>query len=339
MLQRLSIKNYAIIESVDLDFDSGFNIITGETGAGKPILMGALGLILGKRADTSVLRNPEEKCYIEATFSVGSLKLVSFFEENDIDYQIETIIRREINAAGKSRAFINDQPVNLELLRDLTSKLVDIHAQQETGNLMDSDFLLAILDGMANNSKELELYKTKFQAWKKTNNEYAQLKKTDQDNQKEKDFLQFQFDELNALALNIETDKNLAQELELLENAELVKQNLLNSKQILDEGDLSILTKLRENNRLLNSISDFSPEIKEIKDRCETIVLEFREIVRIVEDIAENTEYSAELIQKTTERVDLLNRMCHKHQCSDFIELKTVFEILESRLLKIGSNQ
>lgn len=132
----------------------------------------------------------------------------------------------------------------------------------------------------------------------KTNNEYAQLKKTDQDNQKEKDFLQFQFDELNALALNIETDKNLAQELELLENAELVKQNLLNSKQILDEGDLSILTKLRENNRLLNSISDFSPEIKEIKDRCETIVLEFREIVRIVEDIAENTEYSAELIQK-----------------------------------------
>lgn len=339
MLQRLSIKNYAIIESVDLDFDSGFNIITGETGAGKSILMGALGLILGKRADTSVLRNPEEKCYIEATFSVGSLKLVSFFEENDIDYQIETIIRREINAAGKSRAFINDQPVNLELLRDLTSKLVDIHAQQETGNLMDSDFLLAILDGMANNSKELELYKTKFQAWKKTNNEYAQLKKTDQDNQKEKDFLQFQFDELNALALNIETDKNLAQELELLENAELVKQNLLNSKQILDEGDLSILTKLRENNRLLNSISDFSPEIKEIKDRCETIVLEFREIVRIVEDIAENTEYSAELIQKTTERVDLLNRMCHKHQCSDFIELKTVFENLESRLLKIDSNQ
>lgn len=339
MLQRLSIKNYAIIESVDLDFDSGFNIITGETGAGKSILMGALGLILGKRADTSVLRNPEEKCYIEATFSVGSLKLVSFFEENDIDYQIETIIRREINAAGKSRAFINDQPVNLELLRDLTSKLVDIHAQQETGNLMDSDFLLAILDGMANNSKELELYKTKFQAWKKTNNEYAQLKKTDQDNQKEKDFLQFQFDELNALALNIETDKNLAQELELLENAELVKQNLLNSKQILDEGDLSILTKLRENNRLLNFISDFSPEIKEIKDRCETIVLEFREIVRIVEDIAENTEYSAELIQKTTERVDLLNRMCHKHQCSDFIELKTVFENLESRLLKIDSNQ
>ena len=339
MLQRLSIKNYAIIESVDLDFDSGFNIITGETGAGKSILMGALGLILGKRADTSVLRNPGEKCYIEATFSVGSLKLVSFFEENDIDYQIETIIRREINAAGKSRAFINDQPVNLELLRDLTSKLVDIHAQQETGNLMDSDFLLAILDGMANNSKELELYKTKFQAWKKTNNEYAQLKKTDQDNQKEKDFLQFQFDELNALALNIETDKNLAQELELLENAELVKQNLLNSKQILDEGDLSILTKLRENNRLLNSISDFSPEIKEIKDRCETIVLEFREIVRIVEDIAENTEYSAELIQKTTERVDLLNRMCHKHQCSDFIELKTVFENLESRLLKIDSNQ
>ena len=339
MLQRLSIKNYAIIESVDLDFDSGFNIITGETGAGKSILMGALGLILGKRADTSVLRNPEEKCYIEATFSVGSLKLVSFFEENDIDYQIETIIRREINAAGKSRAFINDQPVNLELLRDLTSKLVDIHAQQETGNLMDSDFLLAILDGMANNSKELELYKTKFQAWKKTNNEYAQLKKTDQDNQKEKDFLQFQFDELNALALNIETDKNLAQELELLENAELVKQNLLNSKQLLDEGDLSILTKLRENNRLLNFISDFSPEIKEIKDRCETIVLEFREIVRIVEDIAENTEYSAELIQKTTERVDLLNRMCHKHQCSDFIELKTVFENLESRLLKIDSNQ
>jgi DNA repair protein RecN (Recombination protein N) len=339
MLQRLSIKNYAIIESVDLDFDSGFNIITGETGAGKSILMGALGLILGKRADTSVLRNPGEKCYIEATFSVGSLKLVSFFEENDIDYQIETIIRREINAAGKSRAFINDQPVNLELLRDLTSKLVDIHAQQETGNLMDSDFLLAILDGMANNSKELELYKTKFQAWKKTNNEYAQLKKTDQDNQKEKDFLQFQFDELNALALNIETDKNLAQELELLENAELVKQNLLNSKQILDEGDLSILTKLRENNRLLNSISDFSPEIKEIKDRCETIVLEFREIVRIVEDIAENTEYSAELIQKTTERVDLLNRMCHKHQCSDFIELKTIFENLESRLLKIDSNQ
>lgn len=339
MLQSLSIKNYAIIESVEIQFDKHLNIITGETGAGKSILMGALGLILGKRADTSVLRNPEEKCYIEATFSVGSLKLVSFFEENDIDYQIETIIRREINAAGKSRAFINDQPVNLELLRDLTSKLVDIHAQQETGNLMDSDFLLAILDGMANNSKELELYKTKFQAWKKTNNEYAQLKKTDQDNQKEKDFLQFQFDELNALALNIETDKNLAQELELLENAELVKQNLLNSKQLLDEGDLSILTKLRENNRLLNSISDFSPEIKEIKDRCETIVLEFREIVRIVEDIAENTEYSAELIQKTTERVDLLNRMCHKHQCSDFIELKTVFENLESRLLKIDSNQ
>jgi DNA repair protein RecN (Recombination protein N) len=339
MLQRLSIKNYAIIESVDLDFDNGFNIITGETGAGKSILMGALGLILGKRADTSVLRNPEEKCYIEAIFSIKKLNLISFFEENDIDYQNETIIRREINAAGKSRAFINDQPVNLELLRDLTSKLVDIHAQQETGNLMDSDFLLAILDGMANNSKELELYKTQFLEWKKTNNEYSQLKKIDLDNQKEKDFLQFQFDELNALALNIETDKNLAQELELLENAELVKQNLLNSKQLLDEGDLSILTKLRENNRLLNAISDFSTEIKDIKDRCETIVLEFREIVRIVEDIAENTEYSAELIQKTTERVDLLNRMCHKHQCNDFIELKNVFENLENRLLRMDSNQ
>ena len=339
MLQRLCIKNYAIIESVDLNFDKGFNIITGETGAGKSILMGALGLILGKRADTSVLRNQQEKCYVEATFSISNEQLISFFGEHDIDFQMETIIRREINPAGKSRAFINDQPVTLELLKELTSKLVDIHAQQETANLMDNNFLLSILDGMANNSKYLEQYKIHYLDWKKTNNEFLQLKRIDQENVKEKDFLQFQYDEISALKLNLELDRNLNQELELLENAELVKQNMLKSYQILDDGDFSIINLLRENNRLLNAISVFSPDINDLKNRCETLILELREIARISESIAENTAYSAELIQKTTERVDSLNRICHKHQCSNIVELLAIFENLENRLQKMEFNQ
>lgn len=339
MLQRLCIKNYAIIESVDLNFDRGFNIITGETGAGKSILMGALGLILGKRADTSVLRNQQEKCYVEATFSISNEQLISFFGEHDIDFQMETIIRREINPAGKSRAFINDQPVTLELLKELTSKLVDIHAQQETANLMDNNFLLSILDGMANNSKYLEQYKIHYLDWKKTNNEFLQLKRIDQENVKEKDFLQFQYDEISALKLNLELDRNLNQELELLENAELVKQNMLKSYQILDDGDFSIINLLRENNRLLNAISVFSPDINDLKNRCETLILELREIARISESIAENTAYSAELIQKTTERVDSLNRICHKHQCSNIVELLAIFENLENRLQKMEFNQ
>ena len=339
MLQRLCIKNYAIIESVDLNFDKGFNIITGETGAGKSILMGALGLILGKRADTSVLRNQQEKCYVEATFSISNEQLISFFGEHDIDFQMETIIRREINPAGKSRAFINDQPVTIELLKELTSKLVDIHAQQETANLMDNNFLLSILDGMANNSKYLEQYKIHYLDWKKTNNEFLQLKRIDQENVKEKDFLQFQYDEISALKLNLELDRNLNQELELLENAELVKQNMLKSYQILDDGDFSIINLLRENNRLLNAISVFSPDINDLKNRCETLILELREIARISESIAENTAYSAELIQKTTERVDSLNRICHKHQCSNIVELLAIFENLENRLQKMEFNQ
>lgn len=339
MLQRLCIKNYAIIESVDLNFNKGFNIITGETGAGKSILMGALGLILGKRADTSVLRNQQEKCYVEATFSISNEQLISFFGEHDIDFQMETIIRREINPAGKSRAFINDQPVTLELLKELTSKLVDIHAQQETANLMDNNFLLSILDGMANNSKYLEQYKIHYLDWKKTNNEFLQLKRIDQENVKEKDFLQFQYDEISALKLNLELDRNLNQELELLENAELVKQNMLKSYQILDDGDFSIINLLRENNRLLNAISVFSPDINDLKNRCETLILELREIARISESIAENTAYSAELIQKTTERVDSLNRICHKHQCSNIVELLAIFENLENRLQKMEFNQ
>lgn len=338
MLLRLSIKNYAIIESVDLHFDKGLNIITGETGAGKSILMGALGLILGKRADTSVLRNTSEKCYVEAIFNINNKSLSTFFEEQDIDFQEETIIRREINAQGKSRAFINDQPVNLEILKALSSKLVDIHAQQETASLMENDFYLDILDGLSKNLENITNYKSLFQKYKSLSNQYNQLKKNDLEQKKEKDFLQFQFDEINVLKLNPTKDSTLQQELELLENGELIKLNLLKTVQHLDADDHSVLSLLRENNRLLNNISSFSNEIKDLKNRIENCISELTEIEHIANQIADNTEHDTVLIAEITERLDSINRLMQKHACTDVYELQIRFEALDKKLQKIDND-
>ncbi|HNJ60348.1 MAG TPA: AAA family ATPase, partial [Chitinophagales bacterium] len=241
MLESILIKNYAIIESIELDFHNGFNIITGETGAGKSILLGALGLILGKRADTQVLRNKEEKCIIEAKFDIQQLQIESFFEENELEFERQCIIRREIQPNGKSRAFINDTPVNLSQLQELSNALVDIHAQGETQKLLDEYFFCSILDKLAGQEADTENYYHQFLEYKQLNKKLHQIQSEREQLQLEYDFNLFIYKEFEQIDLAEDVYNNLEQEIDIQQNAELIIQNLRSIEKLLDENEYSVI--------------------------------------------------------------------------------------------------
>lgn len=321
MLQSLSIQNYAIIESVEIQFDKHLNIITGETGAGKSILLGAMHLILGKRADSNVLRNKEEKCIVEASFLLKDYTLTDFFEEHDLSYEDETIIRREINPNGKSRAFINDSPVTLDVLKALTEQLVDIHAQGETDQLLDKYFFCELLDELAKQTSVVSTYQQDYKSYK---NKLIQLQQWKDDSlrmQKEHDFNVFQLNELTEANLNEEDAEQIESELGLLQHAEIIKRNLAEAYQLIDGNEYSALSQLLQANKQLTPLTGFHGVLLEMQDKLQTITDDLRTMVRQITNIADATEYNESRVEELTEKQSVINRLLQKHHVAEVKEL------------------
>ncbi len=339
MLSSLSIKNYAIIEQVDIEFDPQLNIITGETGAGKSILLGAMNLILGKRADTSALRNKEEKCTVEATFHIKGYKLKKFFTENDLEYEEETIIRREINANGKSRTFINDSPVTLDVLRELTEKLVDIHAQGETQNLLDKFFFCGILDELSKQSGVVDEYASSFRQYKHKQTRLQQLQEEQIRMQKEFDFISFQLNELNDASLNEEEAANIENELNLLQNAETIKRNLSEAYNLIDGNEYSALSQLMQANKQIGQLTNLHSVILEMHDKLSSIIDDLKSMERQITNISDATEYNEERVNELSEKQSTINKLLQKHHVAEVKELIAMQHELQEKVnLFVGSN-
>ena len=280
MITSLSIENFALIEKLNIDFSNGFSIITGETGAGKSILLGALGLVLGKRADLSSLKNKDEKCIVEANFSIGKYKLKSFFESNDLDYEEETIIRREILPSGKSRAFVNDSPVNLQQLQDLSFYLIDVHSQHQTLELSEEDFQFKILDSIANNQELLAEFQSILKNYRSAKSSLETKKSNLSDLLKEKDYNEFLYQELQSANLKEGELEELEQQYQSLNNVEFIKENLDKLLSMANEDEFGILKNLKEFKVILQKNSSFSTEYQVILERANSIFIEFDDIVK-----------------------------------------------------------
>lgn len=321
MLRTLDIQNYAIIQAARLDFDKGLNIITGETGAGKSILIGALGLCLGDRADTKVLYNDDSKCIVEASFDLSSYKLETLFEELDLDYETITIIRREISPNGKSRAFVNDTPVTLETLRQITENLVNLTSQNETQQLNKEGYQLAVVDATAGHETLLTDYKARYREFKQVEKQLKNLEENQAKLDQDYDYNQFQLQEIEAAELEGENLEDLENELSTLSHAESIKSQLQNVLHLIDEGDTSILSLLNEAFYQLKDIQKFSENIAKLSERIDSSIIELEDLKNEAEDLASNTEYDEERINELSRRVNEANRLLKKHQLHSIDEL------------------
>jgi DNA repair protein RecN (Recombination protein N) len=321
MLQKLVINNYALIDNLEISFDEGLNILTGETGAGKSIILGALSLILGQRAESRYFFNQQKKCVIEGIFKIGSFHLKTFFEDNELDYEADTILRREISADGKSRAFINDTPVNLNTLKGLGEKLIDIHSQHATLEINDPEFQLLVVDSVAGHSDLLNDYRKKFSAYKKASVKLQQMVSQSEKAKSDLDYYQFQFDELEKASLSTGEQENLEQELYALNNAEEIKRNLLGASYLLQEGETSALLQLCEATHHLSLLEKFNPLIIELHDRLKSAVIELKDIALEIENLEQRTHTDEARTVEINERLSLIYNLQKKHRVSTTAEL------------------
>ena len=321
MLRSLQIDNYVLISSLEIQFDQGMSVITGETGAGKSIIMGALSLILGNRADTSVLFDKTKKCFVEAVFDVDNLNLQPFFQENNLDYQQDTIIRREISYSGKSRAFINDTPVNLPLLKALTSRLIDIHSQHQNLLFQDADFRMNVVDEFARISREVQDYRTDLAEFKKYDKQLLELKEIQQSRLEKKDFLEFVFNELSQAQLKENEQEELEQEIVFLTHTETIKHNLFQILQLLDENEENALNFLRQAQTLCTSISSYRSDIQSINERIEANYIDLKDLVSEISSLNDKVEYNPVVLEEMKERLDLIYSLEQKHHVNSVPEL------------------
>ena len=321
MLQKLSINNYALIDNLEISFDGGLNILTGETGAGKSIILGALSLILGQRAESRYFFNQQKKCVIEGTFKIGAFHLKQFFEDNDLDYEAETVLRREISADGKSRAFVNDTPVNLNSLKALGERLIDIHSQHATLEINDPEFQLLVVDAVAKHDDLLADYRTKFRAWKKGVLKLQQLIDDSDKAKADLDYYQFQFDELEKAALSTDEQELLEQELYSLNNAGEIKRNLLGAFYLMEEGETSAIIQLREAGHQLLSLEKFNPQIAELHQRLNSAVIELKDIAAEIENIEQRTITDDARAEEVNARLSLIYILQKKHRVNTNTEL------------------
>jgi len=332
MLQKLSISNYALIDSLEISFGSGLNILTGETGAGKSIILGALSLILGQRAESRYFFNQQKKCVIEGTFSVGDFHLKQFFEDNDLDYEAETVLRREISIDGKSRAFVNDTPVNLNLMKELGEKLIDIHSQHATLEINDPEFQLLVVDAVAGHGELLNDYRTKFKSYKK---ETTKLDRLIQDRDKAKadlDYYQFQFDELEKAGLSANEQETLEQELYTLSNAEEIKRNLLGALYLMHEGETSAIIQLREACHQLSTLERYNPQIAELYQRLNSTLIELKDIAAEIETIERQTHTNEARAAEVNNRLSTLYNLQKKHRVNSTDELLQLQDELSEKI-------
>ncbi|HFS66741.1 MAG TPA: DNA repair protein RecN [Flavobacteriia bacterium] len=335
MLQHLSIKNYALIDNLQVDFTKGLSIITGETGAGKSILLGGLALVLGKRADLSSLKDKEKKCVIEAVFSIANYSLASFFEQNDLDYEEETIIRREILPSGKSRAFINDTPINLSVLNQLSKQLIDVHSQHETMLLADGKFQFQLIDTLAKNKKYLESFKRGLKIYKNLIKELAQIRENQKSLKQQYDYNLHLFEELENANFQVEEQKDLEQNLDKLNNVESIKLNLSEAIALLQNEELGLLDKMTQINTNLHKIASFSKSYAQLSNRIESAKIELEDIALELEKENEEVDFNPLEIEKMNDRLELIYRLQKKHQVDAIADLLKIKEKLEVQLQEV----
>ncbi len=332
MLKQLSIKNYALIQQLEIQPATTLNIITGETGAGKSIMLGALGLLLGNRADTKVLFDETEKCVIEGLFDVTGYGLQTLFEENDIDYDAHCLIRREITPAGKSRAFINDTPANLDLLKQISVKLMDIHSQHDTQQLGTNEYQLGVVDAFAQNHTLLDSYQTYYKDYKKAENAHKKLLSEAETYIKELDYNKFLLDELLRAKLDTLHQTNLEQELEVLENIEEIKIKLSNSLQFLSDSEFGAVKNIKAAVSQLNQIGNYAEKYRIISERVLSLSLELGDIVKEVENEEEKLFTDEEKISQIQEQLTLLYNLLKKHTSGSVAELIAIRNELDKKV-------
>jgi DNA repair protein RecN (Recombination protein N) len=337
MLKELHIRNYAIIKEVDIAFNNKLNIITGETGAGKSILMGALGLILGERADTKSLMNADDKCVIEGVFDVSTYSIKSYFDQNELDYDNTCILRREIAPNGKSRAFINDTPVNLNQLKDLGSQLVDIVSQHQTLDLNNSDFQLSIVDAIADNNPDLEQYKQSYKQYKQTEKILAELIERESKAKTDEDYLQFILNELNEANPLPNEQEELEKQLEILSNAETIQQSAGVAFSALNADEQGVIEVLREIKANLNNGSKHHLGLQDLLKRIDSSMIELKDIAAELENIAEQTQANPSELERIDARLQLIFNLQKKHRVTNNVELIAFKNEVEEKLSNIGS--
>lgn len=337
MLKHISISNYILIEELELDFNEGFSVITGETGAGKSILVGALSLILGKRADTDVLLDKQSKCVIEGVFDMSGLGMEDYFEENDLDFEQETVLRREINKHGRSRAFINDSPVNLPLLKALGERLVDIHSQHQTLLLNESGFQMGVLDHFAENANLLKEYRESFMNYKSLSMQLNTLIQKEEGMRADEEYLNFQFEELKAASLQEGELQELESEISLLSNAEDIKASLYSINQNLSLSESNILDRLREILGSLEKVSSFQGEIGTYRDRLESLIIDMKDISEGLESIGNRVQHDPQRLEELTARFDLIHTLLQKHKVTNVEALLKLQKEIELKLEGINT--
>jgi DNA repair protein RecN (Recombination protein N) len=337
MITSLSIKNYALIEKLAIDFSKGFSIITGETGAGKSIILGAMGLVLGKRADLTSLKNKEEKCVIEAYFDISKYNLQSFFEANDLDYENETIIRREILPSGKSRAFINDSPVNLQELQDLSLFLIDIHSQQQTQELSDEGVQFKIIDAIADNQAEIQSYQAILKSYKEDKSHLNSLLKKQAESIKEQEYNTFLLNELVAAQLKSGEQEQLEADFEKLNNVETIKEAVDKSLALTNEEHIGALANLKEIKNSLQRIASFAPEYASLLERITSLVIELDDISDELTNCSEKLINDPEQLDLSSQKLQLIFNLQKKHQVTTVDELLAIQNTLETTLFELGN--
>ena len=336
MLKHLYIRQFAIIDTLNLDIRPGFNVITGQTGAGKSIIMGALALVMGERADYKSIRNGASKCVVEATFDITSSNIRFLFDDLDLDYAEECIIRREITANGKSRAFINDTPVNQQQLRAVSAKLIDIHSQHENLLLNNSLFQMQVVDAVAQNAPAIEAYKSAYHRFNSLKKELATLQESAEKLRAEKDYNQFQFNQLQEAAIGADEQELLKVELDKLVHIEDIKYNLQFADSILSNDDAAI-AQLKIAEQSLGKISDFDKDIASIYERINSVVIELKDVAADVSALFENTDYDPARRNYVEERLNLIYSLEHKHNVKSCEELIEIYNAFARKLESIDS--
>jgi DNA repair protein RecN (Recombination protein N) len=333
MIVSISIENFALIEKLQLQLSGGFTVITGETGAGKSILLGALGLVLGKRADLSQLQNSDKKCVIEATFDIKEYNLNSFFADNDLDYEQQTIIRREILPSGKSRAFVNDTPINLIELQVLSDSLLDIHSQHQTSELLEDQIQMQIIDAVASNKELLSLYRTELQIWKKSTIELKVITQELIESEKEKDYNQFLLEELFASNLKNTNQSELEEDLEKNNNIDSIKENLAFIAAIASDENVGILNSVKQAKSYLQKIAPYSGDFQSLLERWNSLQIEAEDILQEVSRLEDGIIVQPEILASLNEKLQQLYSLQKKHNVNSVEELLEIQESLDSKAL------
>ena len=337
MLRSLYIQNYALIEKLDISFDKGFSVITGETGAGKSIILGAIGLLLGQRADVKAIRRGASKCIIEARFDISGYGMRPFFEDNELEYDEECILRREVQASGKSRAFINDTPASLSQVKELGELLIDVHSQHQNLLLNKEGFQLNVLDILAHNDAALEKYHARYAEWKQAERELAELMALAEKSRSDEDYIRFQLEQLEEAHLSEGEQEELEQEAEMLSHAEEIKAGLYRVEQSFFSDEGGLLSSLKDSLNTLNSLQRVFQPAKELTERMESAYIELKDISHEVSSQSDSVEFNPVRLEEVNERLNLIYSLQQKHHAQTLDELIALTEEYRRKLSDITS--